>query len=110
MSLPIIIGPRATRMSRAFPTVLGGYHPVPVGDDHRFGPESHVFGLLNEQGGVGGSGRKKLRSGTPSPRATPVSPLVMRGGGSPGPFSRDAALDSRPSCSGRFLQGLDQRR
>jgi hypothetical protein len=29
--------------------------PVPVGDDHRFGPESHVFGLLNEQGGVGGS-------------------------------------------------------
>jgi hypothetical protein len=52
MSLPIIIGPRETRMSRAFPTVLGGCHPVPVGDDQRFGAESHVFGLLNEQGGA----------------------------------------------------------
>ena len=55
MSLPIIIGPRETRMSRAFPTVLGGCHPVPVGDDHRFSPESHIFGLHKEQGGVGGS-------------------------------------------------------
>jgi hypothetical protein len=27
--------------------------PVPVGDDRRFGPESHVFGFLDEQGGVG---------------------------------------------------------
>jgi hypothetical protein len=28
----------------------------------------------------------------------------------PRPFSRAAALDSRPSCSGGFLQGLDERR
>ena len=28
----------------------------------------------------------------------------------PRPFSCDAALDPRPSCSGRFLQGRDQRR
>src|SRR5262249_45102510 len=28
----------------------------------------------------------------------------------PRPFSRDAALDSRPSCSGGLLQGLDERR
>jgi len=37
-------------MSRAFLTVLGRCHPVPVGDDHRFGLESHVFGLIIEQG------------------------------------------------------------
>jgi len=50
MSTPIIIGPSETRMSRAFLTVLGRCHPVPVGDDHRFGLESHVFGLIIEQG------------------------------------------------------------
>jgi hypothetical protein len=55
MGLPIIIGPSETRMSRAFSTVLGGCHPIPVGDDHRVCPEGHVFGFLNEQGGVGGS-------------------------------------------------------
>jgi hypothetical protein len=50
-------------MSRAFPTVLGGCHPVPVGDDHRFGPESHLFGLLNEQGGAGGSWENEAKIG-----------------------------------------------
>ena len=72
MSLPIIIGPRETRMSRTFPTVLGGCHPVPVGDDHRFGPESDVFGLVEEQGGAGGSPEKKARDPALDRREPPL--------------------------------------